>query len=121
YSFLRGRLLQSDRALGGLRGSASSPLFCTVESTDHTHVEEELEGVLRDIAQRYPASAFSRRWQARVEPHLKTQQEYLGLLPDTRSCLLSFLAWSEDGRLRAFLVTQNNGVELITFPEESLR
>lgn len=52
--------------------------------------------------------------------YLKDVTEYLGLLPDDRSCLLDFLTWGEDRRLRIFCVTKQYGLELLIFPEGSL-
>src|SRR5262249_40765398 len=68
----------------------------------------------------FPASAFAQRLKAAEVRYLKDVSEYVALLPNDRSCLLEFLSWADDGRLRAFLVTKQNGLELLTFPEDSL-
>lgn len=82
--------------------------------------QQAFEKLIVQIVSEHPDTGFARRVRAAEVRYLRHSGEYVGLLPDDRSCLLEFLTWADDGRLRVFLVTKKKGLELLTFPEGSL-
>lgn len=83
--------------------------------------QQNFDSLVQRIAREFPNSAFSRRLIATEVRYLEDVDEYIDLLPDNRSCLLEFLTWADNGRLRAFLVTKQKQIELLVFPKESLK
>jgi tetratricopeptide (TPR) repeat protein/CHAT domain-containing protein len=119
---LRARLHQM-----GLMPMVMSDFNTKPESYDsgytRTKTQRDFDTLVQRIAKEFPNSAFTRKLAATEVRHLKKVDEYFGLVPDDRSCLLEFLAWADDGRLRAFLLTSEQTrkkLELIVFPEGSL-
>lgn len=90
-------------------------------SDEYAQAYAEFELLVTRIASEFPDSAFARGVAAAEAHYLKDVKEYVGLLSHDGACLISFLTWGYDGRLRAFLVTRQKGLELLTFEEESLK
>lgn len=81
-----------------------------------TPEEIELREALEGIRTQCPESNFARLLE-RAQVELRSEEDFRALIPDRRSGLLEFFA--SDQRLHAFLITQDHGVELVTFPEKS--
>jgi len=88
--------------------------------TERKMAQQEFDAIAQRIAREFPDSAYARRFAATEVQYLKEVDEYIDLLPDSRSCLLEFLTWADDERLRAFLVTKQNKVELLVFPDRTV-
>jgi tetratricopeptide (TPR) repeat protein/CHAT domain-containing protein len=119
---LRGRLLNLGLLpLLGTGSGVNGPANVVTSEQTGSSINRDFERVVNEIIARHPDSAFVRQLKSTEVRHLKSTDEYLNLLPDHQSCLLEFVTWSEDNRLRAFLVTRNNKLELLTFPKDSFQ
>jgi CHAT domain-containing protein/tetratricopeptide (TPR) repeat protein len=120
---LRGRLLKLGLVplLGTGVGVSGSANVLTSEQTGSSSINRDFERVVDEIIARYPDSGFAKQLKSTEVRHFKSTDEYVSLLPDQKSCLLEFVTWSEDNRLRAFLVTRKNKLELLTFPKDSFQ
>ncbi len=116
---LRSRLHQLG-LLPIIRTGAESQTEPKDRNSERSQAHHDFDSLVRRIATQFPNSAFAQRLKAAEVRYLKEVDGYVELLPDNRSCLLEFLTWANDGRLRAFLVTKQNGLELLIFPEGSL-
>jgi CHAT domain-containing protein/tetratricopeptide (TPR) repeat protein len=116
---LRSRLLRLG-ILPLIRSDSGPQTRAEAGGSERGQAQHDFDSLVQRIATRFPDSTFARRLEATEVRYLKDIAEYVSLLPDNRSCLLEFLTWADDGRLRAFLVTKQNGLELLTFPEGSI-
>lgn len=88
--------------------------------SERRQAQQDFDSLVQRIAREFPDSTFTRRLAATEVRYLKDVDEYVDLLPNGRSCLLEFLTWADDGRMRAFLVTRQKRIELLVFPQGSL-
>lgn len=99
----------------------SAPESGELAALARTPAEEAFREALAAVLEQRPDSAFARGLHSTAGTTLEGQAAFVDLLPDERSCLLEFLSWGADDSLRAFLVTRQRGVELVTFPAGSRR
>jgi tetratricopeptide (TPR) repeat protein len=120
------------RTRGYIRELGLIPLYGVRDKTDiqtinlpaeasvFSQAQNEFHELVGRIVEEYPDSSFARRLNSTEVRYLKEAREYVDLLPDNCSGLLEFMTWGPDGRLRAFFVTRQRGIELLTFSEHSL-
>jgi CHAT domain-containing protein/tetratricopeptide (TPR) repeat protein len=116
---LRGRLLKL--GLLPLLGTGAGVMNVVTSEQTGSSINRDFERVVNEIIARHPDSVFGKQLKSTEVRHLQNTDEYVSLLPDHKSCLLEFVTWSEDNRLRAFLVTRKNKLELLTFPKDSFK
>lgn len=112
YRTLRKRLALCERTTNR-NGEGTEAIECS-------RAQRELHSLLEDLSIRFPDTPFGRRWRAGSAHYMETPNEYSALLPNGRSCLLDFLTWADDDRLRVFLVTRQKGIEIVVFAPGSL-
>ncbi len=118
---LRGQLLKLGLVPLLGTGATTGPAgeVATSQQTSYPSINRDFEKAVDQIVARYPDSTFVRQLKSTEVHHLNSTDEYVSLLPNNKSCLLEFATWSEDHRLRAFLVTRKNGLELLSFPKDT--
>jgi tetratricopeptide (TPR) repeat protein len=114
---LRGRSTAADLALA-LRNRVNTPAAHRV--ADPGAKPNDFTAWIDRVTHARPDSRFVRAFASTTPVVLDSVEEYHDLLPDDRSCIVVFIAWSLDDRLRALLISKQEGLRLVTFPKGSM-